>query len=751
MKWIKLKIALLGLWSFGHSLLAQDHKKIEDLYDQFLVLEFEQADSAFTLLQEGLQLAKSQQNKELIGLGYKYMSWYYQDIDELSVSLKYADSCIQIGEQINDKESLVDAYNQMGNLLSDQALLDSSLFWYQKGLNLSKSLNDIQGVAKVSNNMALAFVDQGEYLKAIDHYHLSIEMSEKIGDTQSVGDAYNNLGTLFVQIEDFEQALDYHEKAFEIRKSTGDPVGMSSVQLNIGRIYLARKQFGVARDYFFKSLAIDQEIKDLGGIALNYNNIGLSYFREGILDSAIYYYEASLKIRIEIGDPFGQALTYTNIGEYYLEQGKPDKAIENCSSSYQIANSKDIPYEKLASCECLYQAYQEKKNFSLAYKFLKEAVEIEASLNSEENNKAMTKKEMQFVFHYQALEDSLKQAEIMAQKEAEAQFLIKTAELEKDKIATEKNNQLWLFSLIGFFIAVIGIIIYVQLRRQKTVNKLIQEQKEFIQYQKHEIEQSIAYAQEIQDTSLPSKSIQSLFRDTLLIYLPRDVVSGDFYWLEDDEEYVYFAAADCTGHGIPGAFISMMGTILLNEIYNSKELRKPGEILDELNRLVQLTLMSRTGKQMKDGMDISFCRLNKQSAILEYAGANNPVWIISGSDQIKVNGEMIAPNLVGESNLFEVKADKQPIGKYADESRSFKTNTIQLSENDQVYLFSDGFADQFGGEKGKKFKYKPFKELLIRTSKLSGEDQRKHIIQVFEAWKGDYDQIDDVCVLGIRV
>lgn len=214
---------------------------------------------------------------------------------------------------------------------------------------------------------------------------------------------------------------------------------------------------------------------------------------------------------------------------------------------------------------------------------------------------------------------------------------------------------------------------------------------------------------------------------------------------------VFFSVADCTGHGIPGAFISMIGTILLNEIHNSKSIYLPNEILNELNRLIQLSLTNISGNQMKDGMDISFCTLDKNTKTLRYAGANNPVWIVSKSASLKVNEKLIEPSVSSTRQLFEIKADKQPIGKYMDQQIPFTLHTIQLTEGDEVFLFSDGFADQFGGEKGKKFKYKPFKRLLLELSGLSCDQQKETIIRTYKEWKGKNEQVDDICIIGLKV
>jgi len=726
---------------------GQSEKEVETHFESFLEYEFEDAEKAKKELDLGLSKARKLENNLLLSKGFKYLSWFHEDGANIGKALDAIDSAIYFADLASDTLEIINSNNQKGNLLSDLAYLDSSLVYYFRAHELASLINDQEGLSKTTNNIALVYTDQGEYVEAIDFFHQAIEVGEAIGDKLSVSDAYNNLGGLFTTLEQYEKAMTYHQKALAIREQCDDPERMSSVLLNIGNVYLIRYAFDSARYYFEQSLEIDKQLDDPYGIALNHNNIGLSYFQQNILDSAIHHYTISLAIREELEDPFGLSLSLNNMGEYYKKKGEFNRAVNYCLQAYEITTESNLPYERLTSCECLYNSYESLGQIKKAYFYIKEAVALEEFLNSEEKNKQLTKKEMEFVFHYRELEDSLKQAEILAAKEYE----IKSSKLEKEKIAAAKQNQLLLFVIIGVFLLIIAVLVYYQLRKQQKKNALIRDQKEFIQHQKLEIDQSIAYAQKIQDTSLPSKVLSDLFVDNLVIYLPRDVVSGDFYWIEGNEKYSYFSAADCTGHGIPGAFISMMGTILLNEIYNSKQLSKPGDILDELNRLVQLTLKSRTGQQMKDGMDISFCRFNKHTFELDYAGANNPLWVITSRNQLQVNGELIAPNLSGEQHLFEVKADKIPIGKYAVEGASFKTNTIQLEKGDQVYVFSDGFADQFGGERGKKFKYKPFKRLLIETSVLSGEEQKQIILDRFNQWRGDFEQVDDICILGVKV
>ncbi len=280
------------------------------------------------------------------------------------------------------------------------------------------------------------------------------------------------------------------------------------------------------------------------------------------------------------------------------------------------------------------------------------------------------------------------------------------------------------------------------------------EQKELLEEQHKEIKQSIDYAQLIQEASLPEKRITELIPDSFLIYQPRDIVSGDFYWWEKKNEYTLFCVADSTGHGIPGAFISLIGTILSNEIFYYKKLIAPNEILDELNKTIQLTLEQHLpDPKIKDGMDLAFCCYNKTTNKLYFSGANNPIWIVRHNETPLIHNEKIlAPNLSNNNaKLYEIKGDKQPIGLHAVKQQPFTLHEIEVETGDEIYLFTDGYADQFGGEKNKKFMSKRFKRLLTGNKSLAMQEAKAHIELNFANWKGNQPQVDDVCVVGVRI
>jgi serine phosphatase RsbU (regulator of sigma subunit) len=299
-------------------------------------------------------------------------------------------------------------------------------------------------------------------------------------------------------------------------------------------------------------------------------------------------------------------------------------------------------------------------------------------------------------------------------------------------VITPENKEI--FSVVFFVLALILTFIagYYLMSTNHEYESIIIDQKEKMELKNKEITDSINYAKRIQAAILPTDSIlKKYLPDSFVLYKPKDIVAGDFYWLEKKEELVIFAAADCTGHGVPGAMVSVICNNALNRSVREFNLSDPGKILDKTREIV-ISEFEKSDDEVKDGMDISLCCYHPGTMELLWAGANNPLWIID------------------EKGITEWKANKQPIGKYTD-PKPYTTHRIQLKENDLIYIFTDGYQDQFGGDKGKKFKASSMKEMFLTNKDKSTTEQKKVYDTTFENWKGSLDQIDDVCVIGIRI
>jgi sigma-B regulation protein RsbU (phosphoserine phosphatase) len=293
---------------------------------------------------------------------------------------------------------------------------------------------------------------------------------------------------------------------------------------------------------------------------------------------------------------------------------------------------------------------------------------------------------------------------------------------------------------------------------QKVIDRTaeIHHQKLEIEEQNKHIMDSIFYAKRIQNAILPaSEYVKKHLPDAYLLYKPKDIVSGDFYWMKELDGQVLIAAVDCTGHGVPGAFMSIIGHNQLNHAINIDKARKPGDILDRLNVGVTNVLSQELSEDaVKDGMDISLCNIDFKNSFVQYAGAFNPLYIITNNeDTIKSLEEKDLKEFEFNGyRLFEVKGNKQPIGNFDDNGAApFINNEIQLNKGDSIYIFSDGYADQFGGPRGKKFRYKNFKELIMGNQHLSMKEQYKLLDDTIEDWRGDLEQIDDILVIGVQL
>jgi len=288
----------------------------------------------------------------------------------------------------------------------------------------------------------------------------------------------------------------------------------------------------------------------------------------------------------------------------------------------------------------------------------------------------------------------------------------------------------------------------------------IHEEKERINVLKLDIEEkhksimdSINYARRIQEAMLPPKEqIQKHLNDFFVFYRPKELVSGDFYWIQPKDERVYISAVDCTGHGVPGAFMSFIGYVGLNQSITEHKLEHPGEILNKLNEIVAETLHQTEHTEVRDGMDMALCNINIKEMVLEYAGAQNALYIVRKNQiNLKENEMTLEPILQNiDYSLYKIKADKHSIGA-SEETYHFSNHELNIEKGDAIYIFSDGFADQFGGPSAKKFKYGPFRQLLLGIQDKSMEEQKVILEKTFDDWKGNLEQVDDICVMGIRI
>lgn len=661
------------------------------------------------------------------------LSWQMNFIDPDS-GLALAKLQLTLAEKSKNLKAESYAYNTMGVACINKDDLDNALIYHQKAFDIREKMQDKKGMAVSLNNIGIVYNYKGDVVSSIDYYQRSLKLKQEIGDMRGVAAAYSNIGQVYINQGLNETALTYMLASLHIRDSLQDLRGIEDSYIRLASYFGTLNDYEKSIEYTRKSIEISKAQEHKKILANSYYLLGVNYKALNKADSAQKYLEIARIMRIEMNDVEGLAEAYESLGELQLLQKNYKQAIAFCNKSLEYAGT-DFPEVEQDACNCLSESYERVGDLKNALKFLHRYNTLNDSLNTLEKAKNISRKIMQFEFEKRAYADSLRIAKADEVKEVK-----RKEEIRQQEIYT-------IAGVVGFILMVIIALILFRGYRAKQKNnvalelknKIITDQKLEVEDQKALVEEknkavldSINYAQRLQLAIIPSeKSWNAVFPDSFIFYEPKDIVAGDFYWVERSGDLTLFAAADCTGHGVPGALVSVVCSNALNRAVKEFNLTDPGKILDKVTELV-LETFANSEKEVSDGMDISLCVLSRKDNSLKWAGANNPIWFLS------------------QGKMNEVTANKQPIGK-SDNPVPFTTHHIQLSKGDTIYLFTDGFADQFGGPRGKKFKYRPFQEQLFMNGSKSMTEQKSILHETFESWRGNLEQVDDVCVLGIRI
>ena len=601
---------------------------------------------------------------------------------------------------------------------------------------LSNQLNYTEGIAESYNLRGSINRDQSNLRDALDNFLSAIKLFEELKMPVKVAGIQNNIGLIYAEIKEYRTALAYYFKAEKINLSANQKGFLAINYNNIATCYQKLKQFNSAQTYLNKSLALRQEVSDTMGMAMAYHNIGINHQLTNDNDSAVFFFNRSLDFLGNMNENMGHAYNYLELGNTLLQQKKLAEAEKYLLNSLRICENNELEGLKVEIYKYLSVLYQQKNDFKKAFTFQDLYMSLKENIESDESKNEILKKELEYDFAKRQ-EDQ--------RKEAENKQAIANAEIKSQKKLTT-GAVIALVILSGLI-----LIVFRSYNQKRKANDIISKQKELVEHKNKEILDSINYAKYIQNALLPSeKVISDLNLDCFILFKPKDIVSGDFYWIHNNpssstnENEVYIAAVDCTGHGVPGALVSVVGNNGLNRCVKEFGIHDTGKILDKLSELVEETF-EKSENELKDGMDISLLRIKKNlsrnleegTIEIQWSGANNPIWILRKNE-----------NEVTE--LVEVKADKQPVGKF-DDRKPFTTNHLTLQKGDKLYLFTDGYADQFGGPKGKKFKYRQLEELLLSTAEYTLHEQKQALEKAFAEWKGVHEQVDDVCIIGISI
>lgn len=638
--------------------------------------------------------------------------------------LVYLFKALSIAERTSDLANAAKVCNTIGIVHKSIGDYRTSLNYQFKSLQLQIKLKNKDGVSKAYNNISGVYSLKNDFFKAIEYQLKSIKIKEEIGDVHSLSVSYENLGKIYSDQKNSNKALDYFFLAYKINSNFKDTAGITYDYLSIGNEYFVKNRLDLAKEYLDKAInlkiyqkIVDKETADI------YNRLGDLYSETENIKSAFKLYSTALNINQKLNNRRNVSINYFNIGTLLLKVGNYEEAKKYLIDCKEIAteiNDLDLlcdVYEKLMLTNEKTGNLIEALNYSKLYNVSKNKM---ITLNNfEKLNELGIKYET---------EKKEKEIKLLNQDKA-----LKTAEISHQK--SVKNY----FIGLAIIILISSSFIFRLYRNKLNDNKLLAAQKAEIESQKKSITDSINYAYRIQKSILPTcEHFNEILPESFVFNKPKDIVSGDFYWLHETSPFkyssvnskVFLALADCTGHGVPGAFMSMMGVELLNEAVN--ESHSPAKILEIVDDGIRRALHTNQHESKKDGMDMALCAFDFEKNTLKYCGANRPIYRIRNGDL-----EIFYPQ-------------KAAIG-FSDQGFKFENIEIELQKNDNIYLFSDGYADQFGGDRDKKLTTKKFKDLLLRLQPLPMRNQGMELEKFITDWSGNNSQVDDMLVIGLKV
>lgn len=528
---------------------------------------------------------------------------------------------------------------------------------------------------------------------------------------KGVADACKTLGYCYWRFSDFSLSLSHSMRALSLYQKMGNKMGEADTLNSVGAVYMFQNDNEKRLEVNIRCQKLRQEIGDLEGVASSEGNIGETYFEMGNYKNARLCYENVLKD--ENASPQGKAWSYHNLGRVELVEDKKESALEYFIKGLKLSESVGYNVLIVDSYLIITELYLDQDNFDDALTNAETSLIVSRQIGAKEGEKKALYY-LSKIYEIKGLfEESLKYHK---------DYHTLDVEISRDT----------------------------EIERLKTTQLKVAYDK--IEEQKNELVDSIKYAERIQRALLTRDQDQDLLSKYFVFFQPKDIVSGDFYWYYEKDDYFYMAVADCTGHGVPGAFLTMLGTTFLNEIIALNEDATPAFILDRLRmRIIKALSQSNEESSSKDGMDISLLRFNVKTKEAQWAGAYNPLWVVRKEEDPALE---TTANFTTRSNhgytLYEIKGDKFPIG-IMENMKPFNDHTVQLVPGDSAYLFSDGFSDQFGGEKGKKYRTGNFKETLLEIENVDIDERGKVLEDIFVEWKGTLEQLDDVCVFGIQI
>jgi PAS domain S-box-containing protein len=688
----------------------------------------------------------------------------YFTVGKNDKALDYYQRSLKLREQLGDLADIASSYINIGNIYYTRGEAKLSLDYFNKTLDIYLRLNDKNGLAAIHNNLGAIYNLTGDNPKAKEHYQTALQLAEELKDSNIILNALNNLGNTYSYMKDYPTAIDYLLRSLDLSEKAHDKKGIAQAYLNIASVYGFSGDNSKSIEYLQKAEKVSKEINAGFLLKDTYQSLAASYAKEKNYEKAFDYQRLYSSQSEAILSAENNRQIHEMEAKYKNEEKEKDifklNAL-NKSNRIIIYSVTSGLLLLLLTVLLFFNQYRVKQRAAAELQSQNALIELK---NADLERLSIVARETENVILIMDPNGKIEWAnesftrlngitieQLKALKgetiydisnNPDIKLIVENAVKEKRSVVYEslnlnkEGNLIWesttltpIFNETGQLKKI--IIIDTDISERKIAEELIKEKN-------HEIMDSIRYAQRIQQVLLPSqKLLAKNLIDFFILYKPKDIVAGDFYWAQEVDGKFLLLAGDCTGHGVPGAFMSLLNISFLNEGVNEKKITRPDLILEAQRKNIIHALNPDNAEDGKDGMDCTLCSFDFKTNILQAVCANNPIWIIRRNEQHHLS-------------LVEIVPDKQPIG-YHPAPKAFTLHQYQLQKGDAVYLFTDGYADQFGGPKGKKFKYKQLLELLLKYHSRSMNDQKQVFDKAIEDWKGELEQVDDILLIGLKV
>jgi serine phosphatase RsbU (regulator of sigma subunit) len=660
----------------------------------FLVLLVNPAGKAQDLVDSVRALVLNAGNDSAKTMTYFVLAhnYYGMPAKALEIASDMTDFC----EKIKNKKDKAFCLRKIGIVYHQLNFFDKSLEYTFRSAKLFDELNDRDGLGNCYNNIANSYKSKGEltndnmlFDRAIEYHEKCIAIRNELNDSNNVKNSYNNLALVYMAKKEYDKAIEYLTIPYEFfKRIKTDPNGIDMTSTNLGDAWLRKAKAERKPEYFRKSLAYFTE--------------RLNSYREG-------------------APAENYAVALQKVGDIYLETGQADRALDYLLRAHKMNTDLGDMLGLSSTALLLSSLYQVKGDYKLSNEYLNVHLNAKDSLLNQRNKSNAD--QLQAI--YQA-----------SQKDKEIEKLNNDKKLKDAELNRQRTI---IFSSVGglLLILLLGFVLLSRYNLKKKANHQLSKAYEKIELKNRQITDSINYAKRIQSAILPpSETIEQKLNNFFIFYRPRDIVSGDFYWYSNHNGKLFFVVGDCTGHGVPGALMSMIGNTLLNEIINQKNISDPGTILEHLHAGVTAALRQQDTDKLSqdDGMDVTVCCIDENNPmVLKYATANHSLFVKNST------------------GLAEFKGDIYSIGgNFDNAAKKFSTHSITLEKGDFIVLSTDGYYDQFGGENNRKFLVSRFEKLLVNTD-LSKENVAESFRLAIDDWKGEGRQTDDILVAGFSV